>query len=212
MTSFINLMANDVWSEADIVRRTEAMIRSEFSLEAETILNRKVLGISIGSYEASEADLAEIARYDAVAKNAQAAGVAARADMALLAKVFPLEEAQRRLDRPALAAAVERLQQPTIEPVLDETTNEIVNGEEIAADKAEREAAEGVLAPYLIELSSEEGEPEKVPDPAALERDAEERAAAQAVIDAADEDVKALFDLRRNGGMPAAPVTELSAS
>ena len=98
--SFVDLMANDVWSEADIVRRTEAMIRSEFSLEAETILNRKVLGYSLGTYTPTPADQAEIARYDQVAKDAQAAGVQARADMALLQEVFLMEEAQRRLDQP----------------------------------------------------------------------------------------------------------------
>lgn len=206
MSSFVNMMADDIWSEADIVRRTEAMIRSEFSIEVETILNRKVLGISIGSYTPTEADLAEIARYDEVARHAQAAGVAARADMTLLNRVFPLEEAQRRLDRTALAAAWERLQQPKVHPVKDEETGEILNAAEVAADESERQTAQGIVSPYLIEQQSEEGETEQVPDPAALERDAEERAAAQALIDAADEDVRALFELRRNGGVLAAPV------
>lgn len=201
MTSFINLLANDIWSEADIVRRTEAMIRSEFSLDMETILNRKVLGISIGSYTPTEADLAEIARYDQAAKAAQAAGVAARADMALLLQVFPLEAAQRRLYRMALAAAWERLQLPKVQPVIDEATGQVTNAEEIEADKAEREAARTVIAPHLIpDPSATPEEGEEVPmvlDPVALDQDNAERAAAQGVIDGAAPDVAALFERRR---------------
>ena len=197
--SFINLMANDVWSEADIIRRTEAMIRSEFSLDMETILNRKVLGISIGSYTPTEADLAEIARYDQVAKAAQAAGVDARADMALLLQVFPLEAAQRCLDRPTIAAAWERLQQPKLRPIIDPETGEVTNAEAVSLDTAERAAASSVVQPHLIE--GPDGELSI--DPQALEAEAAERAAAQAVIDGAPGEVKALFDLRRNGGAPS---------
>lgn len=193
--SFVNLMANDVWSEADIIRRTEAMIRSEFSLDMETILNRKVLGISIGTYVPTEQDQADIARYDAVAKAAQAEGVAARADMALLLRVFPLEDAQRRLDRATLADAWERLQQPKVRPIIDPETGEVTNTEAVAQDVAERAAALSVVQPYLVE--GPDGETSI--DPQAVEADAAERAAAQAVIDGADEEAKALFEVRRDG-------------
>lgn len=144
MSSFIDLMANDIWSDADITRRTEAMVRSEFSLEAETILNRKVAGISLGQYSPTPDDLAEMARFKSVVDAAHDEGVAARADMALLLQVFPLEEAQRRLDRP-------------------------LPGEEATEDE--------------------------------IAADAAERAAAQAVIDAASPEATALFDLR-NPPMP----------
>jgi hypothetical protein len=140
MTSFINLMANDIWPDADITRRTEAMVRSEFSLEAETILNRKVAGISLNQYTPTPEDLAEMARFKVVVDAAQGEGVLARADMALLIQVFPLEDAQRRLDKPL--------------PPEDATDEE----------KAQ---------------------------------DADERAAAQAVIDGAPQNVRDLFEARR---------------
>jgi hypothetical protein len=203
MSSFINLMADDVWSETDMIRRTEAMIRSEFSLELETILNRKVSGMALGTYQPTGQDLADIARYDEVARDAQAAGVAARADMALLLQVFPLEEAQRRLDRPVLPAAWERLQLPEVEPVLDDVTGEVTNGAEVEQDRAERDAAGAVIAPHLVadpEAVPEEGEGEDAPmilDPEAVVADEAERSEAQAIIDAAPEAVASLFELRK---------------
>jgi len=123
--SFINLMANDIWPDADITRRTEAMVRTEFSLEAETILNRKVAGISLGQYTPTDADLDEMARFKVVVDDAQAAGVAARADMALL------------LDTMAYETAMKRLAQPL--PPEDATD------EEKAQDAAERAAAQSVV-------------------------------------------------------------------
>jgi len=201
MSSFVNLMADDVWSETDMIRRTEAMIRSEFSLELETILNRKVSGMALGTYQPTPQDLAEIARYGEVARAAQAAGMAARADMALLLQVFPLEEAQRRLDRPVLSAAWERLQLPEVEPVLDDVTGEVTNGAEVEQDRAERDAAGAVIAPHLVP------DPEAVPeesegalmilDPSAVTADEAERAGAQAIIGAAPEAAISLFELRK---------------
>jgi len=100
--SFINLMANDIWPDADITRRTEAMVRTEFSLEAETILNRKVAGISLGQYTPTDADLDEMARFKEVVDDAQSEGVLARADNALLSQTLLYEAAMRRLDRPVV--------------------------------------------------------------------------------------------------------------
>lgn len=184
------MMADDVWTDADITRRTEAMIRSEFPLEAETVLNRKVLGMSLGTYTPSDADLIEIARYNEVALAAQAAGLAARADMALLCRVFPLEDAQRRLDRLLLTAAWDRLQQPTVDPVWDEETGEVLNATIIAQDEAERTAASALVTPHLL--------PDGTLDPAAVEQDNTERAASADVIDSADAETLDLFERRRN--------------
>lgn len=183
-------MADDVWTDADITRRTEAMIRSEFSVEDETILNRKVLGKSLGTYTPSEAELVEIARYNEVALAAQSAGLAARADMALLCRVFPLEDAQRRLDCLSLTAAWNRLQQPIVDPVWDQETGEVLNATIIAEDEAERTAASALVTPHLL--------PDGTLDPAAVEQDNTERAAAADVIEAADAEVLALFERRRN--------------
>lgn len=123
--SFINLMANDIWTDADITRRTEAMIRTEFSEVAETILNRKILGMSMGTYTPTPEDQADLQRYSAVAQAAQAEGIAARSDMALLLKVMAMEQAQARLNEP---------------PLPEDATEE-----QIAQDAAERLAAEAVL-------------------------------------------------------------------
>jgi hypothetical protein len=190
--SFVDLMANDVWSEADIVRRTEAMIRSEFSQDAETILNRKVSGMVLGVYTPTEAEMAEMARYQATVEAARVAGDEARADMALLLRVFPMEEAQRRLDRMALVAAWDRLQEPEVEPIIDPETGAVLNEEAVAQDAAERAAAHAVVDPHLIE--TEDGE--TILDPAAVEADEAERAAAEQVIAEADPEAKALFDQR----------------
>lgn len=95
MSSFVNLMADDVWSDADITRRTEAMIRAEFSSEAEAILNRKVTGAMLGQYQMSPAEQAELGRYAIVSEQARQAGIAARADMALLRQALAVEAAWR---------------------------------------------------------------------------------------------------------------------
>lgn len=137
--SFINLMANDIWTDADITRRTEAMVRTEFSAEAEIILNRKVAGISLGQYMPTEADQIEMARFKAVVDAAHDEGVAARADMALLLETMDYETAMRRLEQPFPHS-----------------------------DAPEEEIEEDLL----------------------------ERAAAQAVVDAASQDVVDLYDLR----------------
>ena len=68
--SFVDRMAEDVWSDADIVRRTEAMIRSEFPAEAETISNRKALDAATVVYVLDEADEAEQALYHLTARSA----------------------------------------------------------------------------------------------------------------------------------------------
>ena len=112
--SFVDLMANDVWSDADITRRTESMIRAEFSAEAETILNRKVSGMVLGIYAPTEAEMIEMGRYQMAVEAARIAGVEARADMVLLSAVMALEEAQRVLDNAdadetAIATAAETL-------------------------------------------------------------------------------------------------------
>ena len=190
--SFVNLLANDIWSEADIVRRTESMVRSEFSQEAETILNRKVLGASLGTYTISAEEQADLERYNVVVLAAQAEGVAARADMALLLQVFPLEDAKRRLDRMSLTDAWDRLQLPVVDPIVNEDTGEVVNQLEVQQDIVERSAAQNVIYGHTIE--DQDGS--TMLDPVAVDQDVAERTEAQDVIDNAPANVKSLFDLR----------------
>lgn len=130
--SFVDLMASDVWSEADITRRTEALVRAEFSAERETILNRKVSGALAGQYQLTEAEQAEVALFQRVTLAAKQAGEQARADMALLLEVFDVEAAARRLAR------------PVVEPEMDEAGN-VTNQEAINQDAAERAAAQAAI-------------------------------------------------------------------
>lgn len=196
--SFVDLMANDVWSEADITRRTESMIRSEFSAEAETILNRKVSGMVLGIYAPTDAEMIEMGRYQMAVEAARVAGQEARADMALLLRVFPLEEAHRRLDCPDPVVAWERLQAPEIEPILDPETGGVMNREAVELDAAERGAALATVSSFVI--VQQDGQ--TILDPLAVDADRIERAAAQAVIDGATPEAINLFVLRN----PAPPL------
>jgi len=95
--SFINLMANDVWSEADIVAKTEALIHTHFSKEQELILNRKATGVALSQYTLSAAEMLELQNYAAKSHAARLEGEAARADMQVLAQVLALEAAMQQL-------------------------------------------------------------------------------------------------------------------
>lgn len=111
--SFIDLMACDVWSEADIVSRTEAMIAGEFSPQAVAILQRKVTAQMLGMYTMTTTEQAELARYAAVSTEAQAAGLQARADMALLAEVLAVEAGAASAEAlPPTAQALYALRRP----------------------------------------------------------------------------------------------------
>lgn len=129
--SFIDLLANDVWSEQDIINRTEAIIRSEFSMQSETILNRKLLGEITGSYTMNNDEKAELIKYKTVVMKAQEAAVEARQDMALLNQVLAFEKIAKRLN------------QPIPEQII--VDQEITNQAEIDAHWAERESIQAEL-------------------------------------------------------------------
>ena len=184
--SFVDLMANDFWSEADIVRRTEALIRSEFSQEAETILNRKVLGMTLGTYQASEAEQAELLRYSEVAQSAQTEGLTARSDMELLSQVFILEEAQRRLNRPVLVIVEEP------EPVEPEPVDPDLEPVDPDLELPEAEVPAPIL-PWIPGPTLED-----------VEIDLQERTDAEQVLATASSEALDLFTLRN----PPPPVVE----
>jgi hypothetical protein len=157
--SFIDLMADVVWSKEDIARRAEATLRSEFSEQAETVLNRKVLGIIMGSYTPTPEDQAEIARYQTLAFNARSERTAALHDMDRLADALAFEEAARRLekmsveDARAILAAPEA--DPEVDPDLIAAANAVLNGfasrgfteaQASAVDQMERAAAQAVVS------------------------------------------------------------------
>ena len=130
--SFINLLANDIWTDADITRRTESMVHSEFPLEEENILHRKVTGSMGGMYQLTEDEQRSLQRYTQLCEYAKQEGIAARNDMALLLRVFELENANLRLH------------QPIVEPILDESGN-VINQEEIDNDTKERYDAQEIM-------------------------------------------------------------------
>lgn len=115
--SFVDLMKNDVWSDADITTRTEAMVRAEFSVERELILNRKMQGAAAGVYPLSPEEQMEAQRFQQVCFLAQQEGVAARRDMALLSEALACEAAARRLAQEPVSDADEGYEQDLEERV-----------------------------------------------------------------------------------------------
>lgn len=137
--SFINLLANDVWSEADIINKTEAELHSVVSKEAELILSRKMIGFSLGRIIPTAQEQADLLAYEIASYQAQQSGIAARADMVLLQSALDYERALRRLMLPAVT-------KPAMVTVVDDAHAhvEIINPA-IAVDEAERAAAQAVL-------------------------------------------------------------------
>lgn len=93
--SFIDLMQDTAWTEADIKARLHAIIRSEISEQAELEINRALQGAALGVYKLTLQDQQAIGRFKAVTDQASAVGVQARADMALLHKALDYEAAYR---------------------------------------------------------------------------------------------------------------------
>ena len=118
MASFINLMADDIWSEKDITNRTEAMVRSVISADDEVILNRKITGVILSQWVMSEEDLALQSRFAAVLALAHQTGIEARADMALLQKALDHESGVAISENPAVLVLVDQrlaFKNPTVE-------------------------------------------------------------------------------------------------
>lgn len=133
MTSFVNLLANDIWSDADITRRTEAMIRSHFSETQELILQRKIAGAQSGQYILTNEDKNDIARFQQVVLEAQQAGIDARQDMILLNEILIVEKSYQRL----------RL--PLVEPIYENNDAIATNQIDIDRDILERAEAQSVV-------------------------------------------------------------------
>ena len=155
--SFVNMMASDVWSSADIDDKVQALIRSRYSAQDELKASRLARTPSPGESEA-----AFVVSVDAWIAECVAEGRAGRADMALLAQVLELEVAKRRLDM------------PLVEPVFDEEAEEetVTNQDALDADAAERAAAQAALdaaSPEARELFDLRNPPPPVEEPEAEE-------------------------------------------
>lgn len=88
--SFVNMMGNDRWTDLDINRRVQAIIRSQFTAEDELKAARLVRQAT-----KTDAEQAFIESVDATIEAALSEGHDARADMELLAQVLNIEECIR---------------------------------------------------------------------------------------------------------------------
>lgn len=164
--SIVNLMASDIWSEADIVGRTEAVIESVYPRDAVVILNRKVTAAMIGKYTMTAAEDQDVLDYAALCESAAIAGDEARSDMALLNRVLAYEQAVRRL-------TLSEVTEPATVTVTDEdgVASEQANPA-IAVDEDERAIAQlfidevGIAVTDLFDLRN--------PAPVIVEEDTNE--------------------------------------
>jgi hypothetical protein len=90
--SFVNLLANDIWSEVDIINRTEAELRAVVSEKEEMILSRKMLGFSLGRMIPTAQEQAELTAFEFASLDAQKSARDARDDMALLQSAMDYEQ------------------------------------------------------------------------------------------------------------------------
>jgi hypothetical protein len=95
--SFINLMGNDVWTDADIKARLHAEIRSEVTELTEIELNRALQGAMLGMHTLTQHERENIAHFKAATDRVDALGMSARADMILLSETMMVESARNRL-------------------------------------------------------------------------------------------------------------------
>lgn len=138
--SIINLLANDVWSEADIMAHGRAVIAAQCSLDRQQELQTIMLGHIAGMRTATMEEMAEIAQVQAVTQAQVIANAEARADMALLNDVLAYE------------AALERL---TCAPITEPAT--IMEGEiEVPNPWIAHDAQERAEAQDLIDGASED--------------------------------------------------------
>ena len=100
--SFVNLMSSDVWSDADITARTEALLRAQWSVQAQTILSRKAVGVALGQFTLSPEEEEELGAFAYASVQARMAGESAEADMQLLRNVLSFEAMKQRLSLPAI--------------------------------------------------------------------------------------------------------------
>jgi hypothetical protein len=132
--NIVNLMSNIIWSESDILSRTEDMIASRFSTAATVIMNRKVTAAMLGQYTLTTEEELEVQAYSSVCEAAAIAGNVARTSMVLLRLVLKYESAKQRLSIP------EVLEPKTIEVEGVEETNPA-----LAVDLDERNIAQAVV-------------------------------------------------------------------
>jgi hypothetical protein len=102
-TSFINMMADHDWSDADMDNRIRAVLASHVSIERQDELRTIMIGHIAGIRVATPKELGEVALVKTIAEEQGLQIIQARLDMALLRKAFAYEKAQARLALPELS-------------------------------------------------------------------------------------------------------------
>lgn len=138
--SYVNLLANDVWSESDITNRGRAIIESQVSEARQNELRTIMLGHIAQMRVATPEEMAEIMQVQALTEQAVLDNAAARADMALLAQAQALE------------AAVSRLAVPLVEVVEAEGDEPNPAVEVDALERAEAQAVVDAASPEVLAL------------------------------------------------------------
>jgi len=144
---FINLLANDVWSDADIDNRVRSIVAGVVSVERQDELRTIMLGHIAQMRAATASEMGEIILVKTVTEAAADAGRQARADMALLSQAMAYEAAQARLARPPFDGPATVMQSAGLDANQVEVPNPAIQ-----ADTAERAAAQAVIdgAPQAV--------------------------------------------------------------
>lgn len=140
MSTFIDLLGNDVWSDADITNRCRAIIESHVPIARQDELRTIMLGHIAKLRAATDAEMAEITLVKSLTEAAADLSRAARADMSLLQSALDYESAARRLAVPVFAG-------PKTATTTDEAGGERQHDNpDYLIDQAEREAALDVVS------------------------------------------------------------------
>jgi hypothetical protein len=115
--SYINLLSNDLWSEADIVNRGRAEIEALVPAARQSELQTIMLGHISGMRVATPEEMQEIGMVQAVTEATSLANAQARADMALLVEVLDFEADPADKVLSPDAQALWDLRHPYVEPV-----------------------------------------------------------------------------------------------
>jgi hypothetical protein len=137
--SYVNLMANDVWTEADIQNRGRALVASQVSEVRQNELRTILLGHLAGMRTATAEELAEITMVKDATEATAVTNAAARADMALLFDARALELAHWRLTLPPVT------QPATVTVYSAQGVASVIDNPAIEDDAQARSAAQALI-------------------------------------------------------------------
>jgi len=189
MESWIDLAGNKTFTEYQIQKRLQRIEWGRFSSREQQVLNRIQAGLSLGTYSPSQEELDRLNEFGTFMQEMVQLGKNVRRDNDLLTATLAYEDAQKRLERYPLAEGRE------------EYTEHIFLGYEFSEDGNKVPICEEHVVPAVDPLPptlpryDEEGNPEEIPNPVIV-KDEAERAEAQAIIDAAEDETLSLYAKR----------------